>query len=207
MPRTEAPGLVLASNSAARQAMLRQAGLEITVQPSDVNEDAIKTRMQAGNTSAEAMATALALAKAKAVARDYPDAWIIGADQVLSCEGELFDKAADVAAAKIILRRLQGRQHTLHTAVCVVRQGGAADALFWQHVSTARLWMRPLSDDFITGYLDQAGQSVLCSVGCYQIEGLGVQLFERIEGDHFTILGLPLMPLLHYLRAAGLLRE
>ncbi len=204
MLRNDGPRLVLASNSAARQAMLRQAGLEFTVQPSHLDESAVKAGFRLGQPSATA--AALALAKAQAVARAQPGAWVIGADQVLSCEGELFDKAADAAAAKIILQRLQGRRHELRAAVCVVRQGGAGDAVAWQHVGTARLWMRPLSDDFIAAYLDQAGRSVLCSVGCYQIEGLGVQLFERIEGDHFTILGLPLLPLLHYLRAAGLLR-
>ncbi|MBT4044164.1 MAG: hypothetical protein HOF11_11720 [Rhodospirillaceae bacterium] len=211
MQKAETPRLVLASNSTARQTMLRQAGLEFTVLPSNLDESAVKADFQADNCSrpanAAAIAATLALAKAAAVARDHPDAWVIGADQVLTCEGELFDKAVDNAEATKILQRLQGRRHELHAAVCVVRDGGTGAGDPWQHISTARLWMRPLSDEYIAGYLAQAGRSVLCSVGCYQIEGLGVQLFERIEGDHFTILGLPLMPLLEHLRTAGLLRR
>ncbi|MDA1099563.1 MAG: Maf family protein [Proteobacteria bacterium] len=199
--------LVLASNSRAREIMLRQAGLKITVQPADLDEGAIKAALQTASSAAGAIAAALAQAKAQAVARYHPDAWVIGADQILSCDGELFDKAPDVAAAGTILRRLQGRRHELHAAVCVVRYDGTEDLILWHHTCTAQLWMRSLSDDLIAGYLDQAGRSVLCSVGCYRIEGLGVQLFDRIEGDHFTILGLPLMPLLHFLRTAGLSRR
>lgn len=193
------PQLILASNSAARQAMLRQAGLEITVRPPELDEKAVKAELRSAGAAAAMVAAGLAQAKAHCVVPEQPSAWVIGADQVLACDGELFDKAADLAAAGKILRRLQGRRHELHAAVCVVGNGTVS----WRHTSTARLWMRPLSDDRIAAYLDQAGRAVLCSVGCYQIEGLGVQLFDRIEGDHFTILGLPLMPLLRYLRTAG----
>jgi septum formation protein len=207
------PPLVLASRSLTRQMMLRQAGLTITVQPPGLDETAFKaelrTRASAAPALAPELAGALARAKAEAVAQSQflgpaqPSAWVIGADQVLSCDGELFDKASDLAAAKVILRRLQSRRHELHSAVCVIHHDERGNMVQWLHVSTAQLWMRPLSDDFITGYLDRAGPSVLWSVGCYQIEGLGTQLFERVEGDHFTILGLPLLPLLHYLRTAG----
>ncbi len=203
--------LVLASESVTRQSMLRQAGLTITVQPSGLDEMAIKAELRTQVSAAPALASALALAKAGAVAKSRslsggpagPSAWVVGADQVLSCDGELFDKAPDLAAAKVILQRLQGRRHELHAAVCVIHRDERGNMVPWQHISTAQLWMRPLSDEFIAGYLDQAGPSVLWSVGCYQIEGLGAQLFERVEGDHFTNLGLPLLPLLHYLRTAG----
>jgi septum formation protein len=205
--KTAPPHLVLASGSRTRSAMLRQAGLKIAVHPADLDERAIKLGLQTGSTSGAAIAAALAQAKARAVARQYPNAWVIGADQVLSCDGVMFDKAPDFTAAKATLQRLEGRRHELHAAVCVVRNNGSEDIVLWQHVGTAHLWMRSLSDDFIAGYLDQAGQSVLWSVGCYQIEGLGVQLFDRIDGDHFTILGLPLLPLLNYLRLTGLLQQ
>ncbi len=190
--------LILASNSAARQTMLRQAGLAFTVLPSEVNEAAHKEELRCGDTpaSAQDVAAALAHAKAGSVAKIRPDALVIGADQVLSCDGDLFDKAADLAAAAVALKRLAGRCHELHAAVCIMQ----GERLLWRHTETARMWMRPLSEEFIAGYLDRAGAEVLWSVGCYQIEGLGVQLFERIEGDYFTILGLPLLPLLAFLR-------
>jgi septum formation protein len=178
--------------------MLRQAGLDFTVVPSDVDEGALKTELLRQDTPAPAIAAALARAKAGEVARTRPDAWVIGADQVLAADGHLFDKAPDLAAAAAVLKQLAGRRHELHAAVCVMRD----DALLWQHTGTAQMWMRALSDEFIAGYLDRAGPEVLWSVGCYQIEGLGVQLFERIEGDYFTILGLPLLPLLSFLRTA-----
>lgn len=198
--QSKPPDLILASGSTTRQTMLRQAGLEITVRPAQLDEAPIKAKLQASGVTAPNLAAALAMAKAQAVAAVHPAAWVIGADQVLTCDGEWFDKAPDMAAARKTLQRLRGRPHQLHAAVCVRRQGMPP----WQHTSSAELWMRPLSEDDIAGYLDRAGSSVLWSVGCYQIEGLGVQLFERIEGDHFTILGLPLIPLLQYLRTAGL---
>ncbi|MBT3369872.1 MAG: septum formation protein Maf [Rhodospirillaceae bacterium] len=188
--------LILASNSAARQSMLRQAGLDFTLLPSELDEKSLKRELQRQNAPAPQLAAALARAKAGSIAQIRPDALVIGADQVLSCEGDLFDKAADLAAAAVALKSLAGRCHELHAAVCVMQ----GERLLWQHTGTARLWMRPLSDDSIAGYLDRAGAEVLWSVGCYQIEGLGVQLFERIEGDYFTILGLPLLPLLAFLR-------
>ncbi|MDP6688432.1 MAG: Maf family protein [Alphaproteobacteria bacterium] len=191
--------LVLASNSAARQAMLRQAGLEFAVQPPDVDETAMKADLLRRDTQAPALAAALATAKARSVARARPDALVIGADQVLACDGVLYDKAADMTAAAATLKALAGRCHELHAAACVLR----GETLLWQHTATAKMWMRPLTDDFIAGYLDQSGRSVLWSVGCYQIEGLGVQLFERVDGDYFTILGLPLLPLLAFLRMSA----
>jgi len=198
---TAPPPLVLASKSAARQTMLANAGLEFLAAPADFDEAPLKRPYLDAGHSGSALAAALAEAKARAAIEMNPDAIIIGADQVLACEGQVFDKAADMTAAKDILRRLAGRCHELHVAVCVL----GPDGVPWRHESVARLWMRPLCDDFIARYLDRAGREVLWSVGCYQIEGRGAQLFERIEGDHFTIQGLPLLPLLGYLRKTGLL--
>ncbi len=207
MTKTLLPQLVLASTSATRESMLRKAGLEFSVRPPDLDEKATKAELRAQNMAAPALAIALAQAKAAVVAQSLvtaaPPAWIIGADQVLSCDGQLIDKAPDLGSAKAILQRLQGRQHELHAAVCIICHDGLETTVRWRHVSTAQLWMRPLSDEFVTRYLDQAGPSVLWSVGCYQFEGLGAQLFERVEGDYFTILGLPLLPLLNCLRTSG----
>ncbi len=133
MLKSQGPRLILASNSTARRAMLRQAGLEITVHPSDVDEGGAKAALQAGNATGAAIAAALAQAKARAVARDHPDAWVIGADQILSCDGELFDKALNFAAATTTLQSLKGRRHELHAAVCVVRDG---DGGMWLHGNT-----------------------------------------------------------------------
>ncbi len=193
--------LVLASKSMARQAMLTAAGIDFVAAPTDFDETPLKRRYLAAGKPAAALAATLAEAKARAASPEGADAVIIGADQVLTCEGRLFDKAPDKTGARSVLRQLSGRGHELHVAVCVLGPG----SVVWRHESLARLWMRPLSDDFIDGYLEQAGGEVLWSVGCYQIEGPGVQLFERIEGDHFTIQGLPLLPLLDYLRRAGLI--
>jgi septum formation protein len=193
--------LVLASKSMARQAMLAAAGVEFVAAPTDFDEAPLKRRYLAAGKPPSALAAGLAEAKARAVIPQTADAIMIGADQVLICDGQLFHKAPDRAGARSVLRRLSGCCHELHVAVCVLGPG----AVVWCHESLARLWMRPLSDDFIDRYLDQMGGEVLWSVGCYQIEGLGVQLFERIEGDHFTIQGLPLLPLLGYLRRAGLM--
>ncbi len=203
MVKMATPPLILASRSTARQTMLSHAGLNFVTAPTDLDEAPLKARALASGVDPRELAAGLAEAKARAVNINQPDrqaSWIIGADQVLVCEGALFDKAPDRAAAAEVLSRLSGRRHELHAAVCVIGNGEVA----WRHVGTAELWMRRLSAGFIDRYLDQAGRSVLWSVGCYQIEGLGAQLFERIEGDHFTIQGLPLLPLLAFLRRAGL---
>lgn len=194
------PTFVLASNSAARQSMLRNAGLRFSVQASNVDEAAIKQSLLILDQTAANLAGVLAEAKAREVSKNATDAWVIGGDQVLLCEGAYFDKAVDLAAAKSTLQRLGGRCHELHAAVCLVRD----EKVMWQHTSVARMWMRPLSDAFIEAYLDLVGAAVLGSVGCYHIEGRGVQLFERIEGDYFTIMGLPLLPLLNYLHGQKL---
>jgi septum formation protein len=192
--------LILASSSPARQAMLRQAGLKCFAIPADIDEGAVKAAFRG---DAASLALALAKAKAAVIAESYPSALVIGADQLLVCDGERFDKAASLAEAAAQLRRLSGRTHTLITAVCV-QQGEAAA---WSNVAQARLTVRPLSEEFIAQYLQAEGEALLGCVGAYRLEGLGAQLFETIEGDFFTILGLNLLPLLGFLRGAGVLAD
>ncbi len=191
--------LVLASGSPARQAMLRQAGLDFRSVRPDVDESAMK---QGFVGEVGALALTLAAAKAARVAADEPGALVIGADQVLECEGETFDKPGDFTQAAAQLRRLSGRAHTLVTAVCVHQDG----RMVWSDVARARLNMRALSDAFIAAYLRAEGEDVLGCVGVYRLEGLGAQLFSAVEGDFFTILGLNLLPLLGFLRAQGVMR-
>jgi len=193
--------VVLASDSATRQEMLRRVGLEIIVAASNLNESVIKVTAKTDKAAPRNLAAQLAEAKAAAVAMQYRDEWIIGADQILACREVFFDKPHSREEARKTLRYLSGRSHELHTAACVMRDG----VVQWCYVDTAKLWMRTLSQDFIEGYLDQVGDEVLCSVGCYQIERLGAQLFNRVQGDLFSIQGLPLLPLLVFLRSHGLM--
>ena len=195
--------VVLASNSAARQRMLRGVGLEINVIAPNLDESVIKIAAKADKATPANVAAQLAEAKAAAVAMQHCDNWIIGADQVLSCGGVWFDKPQDREEARKTLEYLSGRSHELHTAACVMRD----NRIQWCYVDTAKLWMRDLSQEFIEGYLDQVGDEVLCSVGCYQIESLGAQLFDRVQGDQFSIQGLPLLPLLVFLRSRGLMTK
>jgi len=195
--------LVLASTSAARRKMLRRVGLEVTFMTPNLDESKIKTVAKEQNVPSCCLALQLAEAKAAAVAVTYRKDWIIGADQVLACENVRLDKAENREEARKILKILSGRSHELHTATCVMH-----DAMIqWSYVDTAKLWMRKLSPPFIEGYLDQAGDKVLCSLGCYQIESLGAQLFDRVEGDQFSIQGMPLLPLLAFLRSRGLVSK
>jgi septum formation protein len=191
--------LVLASKSAARRALLEAAGIAIEIKPAAIDERAMETR--SGMAGAGEVAALLAREKAKAVAAESPERIVVGADQTLALDGRRFSKAADRAAAREQLRALRGQTHTLHSAVAVVRAG----EVVFEHLDTARLTMRAFSDAFAESYLDAVGDAALASVGGYQLEGAGIQLFERVEGDHFTVLGLPLLPLLAYLRQAGLL--
>lgn len=193
--------LILASGSRTRADMLRNAGVGFDVVPADVDERALEAPLLAAGEAPAKIALALAEAKALAVSALHPEAIVIGADQVLDLDGERFNKASTLAEAGGQLRRLRDRTHALHSAVVTAR-GGVAD---WRAVDTARLTVRPFSAAFLASYLTAMGDRVLGSVGAYQLEGLGAQLFERIEGDHFTVLGLPLLPLLSHLRDAGVL--
>lgn len=193
------PRLVLASGSRVRADMLRAAGLDITVDPADVDEPEIEAACRRDGLTTPDVALALAAAKASRVAARHPGALVIGADQMLDLDGESLRKPDDLAAAARTLERLAGRDHTLISAVVLARDGD----LIWRHHASARLTMRPLDDAAIADYLARAGDRVLASVGAYQLEGLGAQLFDRIEGDYFTILGLPLLALLGELRRRG----
>jgi septum formation protein len=188
---------VLASGSAVRRKLLEAGGIPVEARPASIDERAIEAAAPSEDPSA--VAALLARAKALRVAADVPGRLVVGADQTLALGRRRFDKPADRAAARAQLQALAGRTHELHAAVAVAR---GRNVLF-EHVGVARLTVRPLSDTFLDRYLDAAGAAVTASVGAYQVEGIGVHLFERIEGDHFTILGLPLLPLLAYLRAEG----
>lgn len=194
--------LILASASAARAAMLRQAGLDFTIVPARVDEAEIKRGLQAEGAGVREAAETLAELKALRGTSAGDDSFVIGADQMLACDGRWYDKPADLAEARAQLLSLRGKTHELVSAVVLMRNGSA----IWRHAETARLTMRDFSDGFLDAYLAQAGDAVLQSVGCYQLEGLGVQLFSRIQGDFFTILGLPLLPLLDMLRNHQLVR-
>ena len=191
--------LVLASQSAARQALLRDAGLSFDAIPADLDERGIQDK--SGLTDPGMVAALLARAKASDVSSRHPGRIVLGADQTLALGDRLFSKPSGRAQAASQLRDLAGQTHELHSAIALVRDG----AVLFADVSVAYMTMRPLGDEAIAAYLDAAGDRVTSSVGCYQIEGLGVHLFDRIDGDHFTILGLPLLPLLSHLRGAGLL--
>lgn len=193
--------VILASASTARQTLLENAGVPFQVVPALVDEDEIKRSMRADGAEGAAIAEALAETKARQVSNRFPDAVVIGADQVLQCDGELFDKPNDRADARNQLRALRGRWHELVSCACVVHEGVRQ----WHHVASARLFMRSFSEDFLETYLEAAGDAVLAGPGAYQIERLGVQLFARLDGDHSTILGLPLLPVLDYLRGRQVL--
>jgi septum formation protein len=191
--------LVLASASQFRRRMLEAAGLSFEVMPADVDEAAIKRELLRSGSTPSGIAQALAAAKAEAVSARQPEALVIGADQVLALGQELFSKPASTSEAREQLLRLRRESHHLHTAASLATGGKAV----WDYVETATLAMRPFSDAFLAGYLAKAGDRVRHTVGAYEIEGPGIQLFERIEGDTFTIIGLPLLPLLAELRARG----
>lgn len=191
--------LVLASRSSVRRALLSAAGVPIDVQAADVDER--KLESGAGTLSPPGIAALLAREKASSVERNRPGRLVLGADQMLALDGKRFSKPSDRVAAGAQLRALSGRTHELHSAIAFVQY---ARVLF-EHVATARLTMRVLSDRFLDRYLDAVGSAATESVGAYQIEGLGIQLFERLEGDYFTILGLPLMEVLGFLRRSGCL--
>src|SRR5262249_27508386 len=186
--------LVLASKSAVRQALLHAAGIAVEVVPADLDERALERSAPASDPGS--IAALLAREKARAVAAPRPERLVLGADQTLALGEQRCSKPSDRAAARAQLRALRGQTHALHTAVALLRGG----TVLFEHREVARLTMRAFSNDFLESYLDAAGAAVTASVGGYQLERVGVQLFERIEGDHFGILGLPLLALLRYFR-------
>lgn len=193
------PVVVLASESRARVALLRRGGMACRAEPAGIDEDEIKRALRHEGAKAAEAAETLAELKAIKVSYRHAGALIIGADQILECAGEWFDKPADLDQARTHLLALRGKAHELATAVAVARDG----ARLWHHVARARLHMRAFSDAFLDLYLAEVGRAACDSVGAYQLEGLGAQLFSRVEGDYFAILGLPLLPLLDFLRNHG----
>ncbi len=191
--------LILASKSEVRRGLLVAAGIPVVVDPSGLDERSVETSKADVGAGPEAIALLLAREKALAVARRRAG-FVLGADQILALGPRRFSKPASLAAAREQLAALAGKTHALHSAVAVAD----GHKIVFETVGTARLTMRPLSKDFLDSYLADAGERVIASVGAYQLESLGVHLFERIEGDHFTILGLPLLPLLAFFRKAGL---
>jgi septum formation protein len=191
--------LVLASGSAVRRTLLEAAGIPVVAHTADIDERRLETEVSSLQTAE--IAALLARAKALSVAKSFPGRLVLGADQILTFEGQRFAKPVNRVAARAQLRAFAGRTHELHSAVAVVQD----EATLFQRADTARLTMRSFSDEFLDSYLDAAGDAVTASVGAYQLEGPGIQLFERIEGDYFTVLGLPLLPTLDFLRRHGCL--
>lgn len=191
--------LILASASASRRRLLEAVGLQFEVDSPRVDEEAAKQSLRAQGVKPRDQADALAELKALSISNRRPG-YVIGADQMLAIDNDTIDKARDLAEARDQLMRLRGREHHLMTAAVVARDG----QVIWRHVDTPRLKMRAFSDAFLDAYLRQAGESVLSCVGAYQLEGLGGQLFERVDGDHFAVQGLPLFPLLAFLREHGI---
>ncbi|MES3030235.1 MAG: Maf family protein [Pseudomonadota bacterium] len=192
--------IILASKSAARRAVLTGAGVSFEVSVAGVDEDAVKNAMLAEGASPRDVADALAELKAIKVSRSKPG-FVIGSDQTLEFEGKLYDKAETVEAAAERLKTMRGKPHKLHSAVVVAKDG----APIWREIVSATLTMRDFSDEFLATYLELEGEEALGSVGCYRLEGPGAQLFSKIEGDYFAILGLPLMGLLDLFRRHGVL--
>ena len=191
--------LILASRSAARRAMQENAGGAFDARAADVDEAAIK----AASTDLDPVALAIRLAEAKALAvsRDDPDAWVLGSDQTLAFDGGLVSKAGSLEAARDRLKAMRGRTHTLHSGAALATKG----QIVWSGADTARMKMRDVSDTFLETYLAAEGEALLSCVGAYRLEGMGSQRFEAVEGDFFTVLGLPLWPVLAELRRAGVI--
>ncbi|TPP07300.1 Maf family protein [Rhizobium glycinendophyticum] len=191
--------LILASASSARRSLLDNAGLDYIAEAAQVDERQVEQEVPEAERTPSSIAIHLAIAKAKAVSMRNPLSIVIGCDQTMSLGFELFHKAPDLSSAKQTLQALRGKTHHLNSAVCLVRN----NEVLWNHLSVATMRMRLFSDAFLDAYLERNGSRLLGSVGCYQLEGEGIQLFEAIEGDYFTILGLPLLPLLEELRKLG----
>jgi septum formation protein len=197
--------IVLASASASRRGMLERAGIIFDVEAARIDERAIQDVLTADDSEVDPadIAELLAEAKARDVSVRKPGAFVIGSDQVLEHEGEILTKADDIVGARSTLQRLRGQTHCLHAGVAIAVDG----EIVWSMVDTAELTMRPFSDAFLDAYLAAEGEELCSSVGAYKLEGRGIQLFGRVDGDYFTILGLPLLPLLAELRARGALGQ
>lgn len=203
MASTQPPNVVLASGSRPRARMLVNAGVPFTAAPASVDENSVKESMRAAGADVTDVAEMLAATKAQQVSRSHAGGLVVGADQMLACDGVWFDKPASLADAKNQLISLRGKTHELISAVCVVCDG----VVIWHHIECATITMRDFSDRFIDQYIERMGEDMLATVGGYELEGLGAQLFSHIEGDYFTILGMPLLPLLEFLRAHGVIIE
>lgn len=195
--------LILASASKARAALLKGAGIDVEIYPADVDEAAIKRDLKSKDTASAQIASSLAHAKARNVSDQQEDAMVVGADQVLIHEGVLFDKPRSMDEAKQHLQILRSKTHRLISAVSVAQNG----VELWSQSTHADLTMRDFSDKFLSSYLECFGEQAMTSVGAYHLEGLGSQLFSRVEGDYFTILGLPLLELLEFLRCREILKS
>ena len=195
--------LILASASEARADLLRNAGVDIDIAPARIDEDEVKAALRAEGAPARDQADILAEMKALAVSRTHPGAMVLGADQILDMAGRSFDKPTDRAEAREHLLALRGQRHDLLSAAVIARDGEP----IWRHIGRARLQMRPFTEDFLDDYLDRMGDAVTKTVRGYMLEGIGAQLFARVDGDYFTILGLPLIETLGFLRMQGHLIE
>jgi len=199
MPDTPDP-LILASGSKTRARMLRGAGVPIEIAVPAIDEPELMASLNASGATADRVAEVLAEMKAQRIAPRFPGRFVLGCDQMLECDGLWLDKPADRNNARDQLKMLRGKTHSLITCAVLVRD----EERLWHHIDRAQLRMRDFSDDFLEDYLARAGDDILRSVGAYQLEGLGAQLFERVTGDFFTILGLPLLPVVAILREHGL---
>jgi septum formation protein len=193
--------LILASRSASRRAMLDAAGVGYEAVPADVDESGIKAKLNSEGQDARGIARALATAKALHVSKAYPGRWVLGSDSIVSVGDQMFDKPESRDDAALHLRRFSGQLMVLDSAAVLVRDGAVVD---WTS-DDARLEVRQLSEDFIESYLATEWPAIAGCVGCFRVEGLGVQLFDRITGSHFTVLGMPLLPVLDFLRRHGVL--
>lgn len=195
--------LVLASASTSRAALLRAAGVAFRVSPADLDEVSLMADLQARGATTAEIAVRLAAEKALVVSRREPGALVLGGDTVVMFQGDLIGKCPDMAGVEALLRRLSGRGHVLVSGAALARDG----AVLWSHASPVRLTMRKLGDAFLAEYLVAEGEALLSTVGCYCFEGRGSQLFETVEGDYFSVLGLPLLPVLAALRKEGVVKS